>query len=41
MHFGLGLRESFFGGFFIRGHAYTMDTISFAVGFWANKKYGS
>jgi type II pantothenate kinase len=29
-----GLKRIFFGGFFIRGHAYTMDTISFAVGFW-------
>ncbi|KAH7434622.1 hypothetical protein KP509_06G026300 [Ceratopteris richardii] len=30
-----GLTRIFFGGFFIRGHAYTMDTISFAVGFWS------
>ncbi|KAI5074724.1 hypothetical protein GOP47_0010685 [Adiantum capillus-veneris] len=30
-----GLKRIFFGGFFIRGHAYTMDTISFAVGFWS------
>jgi pantothenate kinase len=29
-----GLKRIFFGGFFIRGHAYTMDTISFAVNFW-------
>jgi hypothetical protein len=29
-----GLKRIFFGGFFIRGHAYTMDTISFAVHFW-------
>uniref|UniRef100_A0A6N2MEM6 pantothenate kinase n=1 Tax=Salix viminalis TaxID=40686 RepID=A0A6N2MEM6_SALVM len=29
-----GLKRIFFGGFFIRGHAYTMDTISFAVQFW-------
>ncbi|KAL1566182.1 Pantothenate kinase 2, mitochondrial [Salvia divinorum] len=31
-----GLKRIFFGGFFIRGHAYTMDTISFAVHFWSN-----
>lgn len=31
-----GLKRIFFGGFFIRGHAYTMDTISFAVQFWSN-----
>lgn len=30
-----GLKRIFFGGFFLRGHAYTMDTISFAVGFWS------
>ncbi|KAK4479335.1 hypothetical protein RD792_014847 [Penstemon davidsonii] len=30
-----GLNRIFFGGFFIRGHAYTMDTISFAVQFWS------
>uniref|UniRef100_A0A7C9EM76 Pantothenate kinase 2 n=1 Tax=Opuntia streptacantha TaxID=393608 RepID=A0A7C9EM76_OPUST len=30
-----GLKKIFFGGFFIRGHAYTMDTISFAVQFWS------
>lgn len=30
-----GLKRIFFGGFFIRGHAYTMDTISFAVKFWS------
>ncbi|KAJ1418261.1 Type II pantothenate kinase [Sesbania bispinosa] len=29
------LKRIFFGGFFIRGHAYTMDTISFAVQFWS------
>nr|KYP51547.1 Pantothenate kinase 2 [Cajanus cajan] len=29
------LKRIFFGGFFIRGHAYTMDTISFAVHFWS------
>ncbi|XP_071928751.1 pantothenate kinase 1-like isoform X4 [Coffea arabica] len=31
-----GLKRIFFGGFFIRGHAYTMDTISVAVNFWSN-----
>ncbi|XP_073103466.1 pantothenate kinase 2 isoform X2 [Elaeis guineensis] len=31
-----GLKRIFFGGFFIRGHAYTMDAISFAVHFWSN-----
>ncbi|KAJ8449095.1 hypothetical protein Cgig2_004150 [Carnegiea gigantea] len=30
-----GLKKIFFGGFFIRGHAYTMDAISFAVQFWS------
>ncbi|KAE9610075.1 putative pantothenate kinase [Lupinus albus] len=30
-----GLKRIFFGGFFIRGHAYTMDAISFAVHFWS------
>lgn len=30
-----GLKRIFFGGFFIRGHAYTMDTMSFAIGFWS------
>ncbi|KAI3452720.1 hypothetical protein Pfo_009396 [Paulownia fortunei] len=33
LHFGL--ERIFFGGFFIRGHAYTMDTISVAVNFWS------
>ncbi|KAJ6411767.1 hypothetical protein OIU84_008363 [Salix udensis] len=28
-----GLKRIFFGGFFIRGHAYTMDTISFRCSF--------
>ncbi|KAJ9568093.1 hypothetical protein OSB04_004059 [Centaurea solstitialis] len=31
----LGINRIFFGGFFIRGHAYTMDTISFAIQFWS------
>lgn len=30
-----GLKRIFFGGFFIRGHAYTMDTISEGVEFWS------
>ncbi|KAJ7953609.1 Pantothenate kinase 2 [Quillaja saponaria] len=30
-----GLKRIFFGGFFIGGHAYTMDTISVAVNFWS------
>ena len=30
-----GLSRIFFGGFFIRGHPYTMETISFAIDFWS------
>ncbi|XP_057417787.1 pantothenate kinase 2-like [Lotus japonicus] len=30
-----GLKRIFFGGFFTRGHAYTMDAISFAIHFWS------
>jgi Fumble len=30
-----GLARIFFGGFFIRGHPYTMETISFAIRFWS------
>ena len=30
-----GLKRIFFGGFFIRGHAYTMDIISYAINFWS------
>ncbi|KAK1552292.1 hypothetical protein Q3G72_014005 [Acer saccharum] len=30
-----GLKRIFFGGFFIRSHAFTMDTISVAVNFWS------
>lgn len=30
-----GLRRIFFGGFFIRGHAYTMEIISYAIKFWS------
>jgi hypothetical protein len=29
------IKRIFFGGFFIRGHPYTMDTISFAIRFWS------
>lgn len=29
------LKRVFFGGFFIRGHPYTMETISFAIKFWS------
>lgn len=29
------LPRIFFGGFFIRGHPYTMETISFAIRFWS------
>ena len=29
------LPNIYFGGFFIRGHPYTMDTISFAIQFWS------
>ena len=30
-----GLKRIYFGGYFIRGHAYTMNTISFAVDYWS------
>ena len=30
-----GLSRVFFGGFFIRGHPYTMETISFAIRYWS------
>eukprot|EP00898_Chlorokybus_atmophyticus_P002460 jgi/Chlat1/3214/Chrsp22S03498 len=30
-----GLKRIFFGGFFIRGHSYTMQTINFAINFWS------
>jgi type II pantothenate kinase len=32
------LKRVFFGGFFIRGHPYTMETISFAIKFWSQGK---
>ena len=30
-----GLKRILFGGYFLRGNAYTMDTISFAIRFWS------
>ena len=30
-----GIKRIFFGGYFIRGHPYTMDTISYAIRFWS------
>ncbi|KAH9616555.1 hypothetical protein KSS87_020714 [Heliosperma pusillum] len=33
-----GLKRIIFGGFFIRSHEYTMDTISVAVQFWSQGK---
>ncbi|KAK6931047.1 Type II pantothenate kinase [Dillenia turbinata] len=30
-----GIKRIFFGGFFIRGHPYTMDTIAVGVHFWS------
>ncbi|KNC75215.1 hypothetical protein SARC_12255, partial [Sphaeroforma arctica JP610] len=33
-----GLKRIFFGGYFIRNHAYTMNTISYAINFWSKKK---
>lgn len=35
-----GLSRIFFGGFFIRGHPYTMETISFAIDFWSKARQG-
>ena len=35
------LSRIFFGGFFIRGHPYTMDTISFAIRFWSQGEMGA
>jgi hypothetical protein len=34
------LKRVFFGGFFIRGHPYTMETISFAIKFWSQVRAG-
>ena len=34
------LSRIFFGGFFIRGHPYTMETISFAIRFWSKVRSG-
>lgn len=33
-----GVKRVYFGGFFIRGHPFTMETISFAVNFWSQGK---
>ncbi len=30
-----GLQRIIFGGFFLRGHPFTMETISFAIRFWS------
>ncbi|KAG2443313.1 hypothetical protein HYH02_009380 [Chlamydomonas schloesseri] len=30
-----GIKRIFFGGYFIRGHPYTMETISYAIRFWS------
>ncbi|MCL7047779.1 hypothetical protein MKW94_008481 [Papaver nudicaule] len=30
-----GIKRIYFGGFFIRGNAYTMNTISFAIRYWS------
>ena len=30
-----GISRVFFGGFFIRGHRYTMNVISYAIRFWS------
>lgn len=30
-----GIKRILFGGFFIRGHPYTMETISYAIRFWS------
>lgn len=35
------LSRIFFGGFFIRGHPYTMETISFAIRFWSEGEMGA
>lgn len=34
-----GLPRVLFGGFFIRGHPYTMETISFAIKFWSKVSF--
>ncbi len=35
------LKRVYFGGFFIRGHPYTMETISFAFKFWSKVGYAA
>lgn len=36
-----GMKRVFFGGFFIRGLQYTMETISFAINFWSKVRGSS
>ena len=36
-----GLSRIFFGGFFIRGHPYTMEIISYAIKFWSQGEMGA
>lgn len=36
-----GLQRIFFGGFFIRGHPYTMEIISYAIKFWSQGEMGA
>lgn len=33
------LQRLMFGGFFIRGHPYTMETISYAIKFWSKGEH--
>lgn len=33
-----GIQRVFFGGFYIRGHPYTMETISYAIRFWSKAR---
>lgn len=33
------LKRLIFGGFFIRGHAYTMETMSYAIHYWSKGEY--
>jgi type II pantothenate kinase len=34
-----GINRVFFGGFYIRGHPYTMETISYAIRFWSKVRH--
>ncbi len=36
-----GIKRILFGGFFIRGHPYTMETISYAINFWSKVRRAS